>query len=133
MEKFKTALEDNLNTPLAIALVWEIIKDKKARNIDKKATLLEMDKVLGFRLDKVSIKKEEVMELEIDAASGQTAAIRNLTGGKLPEEIIKLIKDRETARLNKDFSASDHIRDILKEKGFGIGDTPKALEITKIK
>lgn len=108
MEKFKSALSDNLNTSLAIAAVWEMIKDKNFSDADKRATLLKLDEVLGFGL--VDIKPEEI-----------------------PEEIKELIEERETARKNKDFTASDRIRDELKSKGYAINDTSSGIEISKIK
>lgn len=132
-EKFKDALEDNLNTPLAVAIVWEMIKDKDFTDTDKKATLLEMDKVLGFNFASVAAKPTETIAIEIGSPILQTISVQNLTGNKVPDEILELIQKREIARKDKDFATSDQIRGTLKEKGYGIGDTPKGLEIKKIK
>lgn len=133
LDKFKTALEDNLNTPLALATAWETVKDKKFSDADKKATLLEFDKVLGFGLKDISTTKTETMRLEIGLPDYPAIDIKNSTGGTIPDEIIELVRKREIARKSKDFAASDQIRDMLKERGYNIGDTPQGLEISKIK
>jgi len=150
MEKFKAALEDNLDTPRAIAIVWEMVKNRDVSDADKKVTLLKFDKVLGLGLAEVSAIKTETLQVEIASPHNYTMKaetaefklmlhpaqllyIQNSTGDKIPEEILNLIKERENARNNKDFTTSDRIRDELKEKGYAIGDTPEGLEITKIK
>lgn len=125
LEKFKTVLEDNLNTPLAIAVVWEMIRDKEASDADKKTTLLKFDEVLGLGLDKVETVKTEIIHFD-------SYSVINSTGKDLSGKILGLIKEREAARGSKDFATSDRLRDELKEKGYGIGDTPKGLEITKL-
>ena len=133
MEKFKAALEDNLNTPLAIAAIWEMFKDKSESEEDKKATLLKFDEVLGFGLAGVLATETKTFEISITPEENDKINVQNSTGEKIDENVINLIKEREMARRNKDFTASDHFRDELKEKGYGIGDTPKGLEITKLK
>ena len=133
MERFRAALEDNLDTPRAIATVWEMMKDKNISDADKKVTLLEFDKVLGLGLADVSAIEIETLEIEIAPPAPATIKIRNLTGGKLSDDVLGLIRMRETARVTKDFATSDRIRGELKERGYGIGDTPEGLEITKTK
>jgi len=49
-DRFTQYLDDNLNTAKALALVWELIKDKSVSNENKKATLLDFDMVLGLNL-----------------------------------------------------------------------------------
>lgn len=125
LSRFKEALENNLDTPHAIAITWEMIKDNKASETDRKATLLKFDQVLGLGLDLVA---QENVFIE----NGAFRFI-NLTGGEIPNDIYTLLQDRETARQNKDFATSDRLRDELKEKGYGIGDTPEGIEITRLK
>ena len=48
--KFIEKLENDLNTPQALAVVWTLVKDKDVPNNDKLATLLDFDKVLGLGL-----------------------------------------------------------------------------------
>jgi cysteinyl-tRNA synthetase len=133
LEKFQTALEDNLNTPLAIAVVWEMMKNKNFSDADKKATLLKFDEVLGFGFKNIFAIKTEVLQIEIDSPSPSIINIQNSTGEIIPEEIIEIIKERESARKNKDFTISDQARDKLIEKGYAIKDTPQGIEISKQK
>jgi len=135
IEKFRTALEDNLNTPLAIAVVWEMIKDKNISDIDKKKTLLKFDEVLGLGLAdiEVSLSRIETGEFELNGNNIKFSITQNSTEDKIPEDLQNLIKEREAARQAKDFATSDRLRDELKEKGYEIKDTPEGIEITEIK
>ncbi len=98
-EKFQNALENNLDTPKALAIIWEMIKSKEISYKDKKTSLLKFDQVLGLGLDK--IKKGEI---------------------EMPEKIKKLIKQREEARKNKDWQKADELRDEIKKEGYVIQD-----------
>lgn len=50
-EKFKVKLENDLNTPQALAVVWGLVKDKNISPENKLATLIDFDKVLGLGLE----------------------------------------------------------------------------------
>jgi len=106
-KKFQEFLEDDLDTPRALALVWDLLKDENIPDNDKKATLLDFDKVLGLGFDK----------LKVDI---------------IPEEVEKLATEREEARKNKDWKKSDEIRGITAGLGYDIEDTPGGPKITKI-
>ena len=75
-QKFKEYLEDDLDTPRALSLLWDVLKDETISPADKKATILDFDKVLGLGFENL---KEEI----------------------IPEEIIKLAEEREQARPKK--------------------------------
>jgi cysteinyl-tRNA synthetase len=49
--RFIEYMDDNLNTARALSLVWEILKNKELSSPEKKATLLDFDKIFGFGLD----------------------------------------------------------------------------------
>lgn len=104
--KFKEFISNNLDTPSVIALVWELVKDENISNGDKKATLFDFDKILGFDLD----KKDEI-----------------------PEDVIKLAEDRLKARLIKDWIQSDKLRLEIKDKGYEVKDTESGYKLNKIK
>ncbi len=106
-EKFKEALADDLNTPLAISHLWDLVKDDSVLNADKKATLLDFDKVLGFGLSEL---KEDV----------------------IPEEVTKLATEREEARQEKDFQKSDDLRAKINSMGYEVKDTSEGQKVTKI-
>lgn len=106
--RFMEYLDNNLDSPKALALVWELLKDTSLSNIDKKATLLDFDKVFGFDLDKI---KEEVI---------------------IPDEIKKLADEREIARREKDWEKSDELRTKINSLGYEIKDTESSSKISKI-
>ncbi|NOQ68280.1 cysteine--tRNA ligase [Patescibacteria group bacterium] len=100
-EKFQQALENNLDTPKALAVVWEMIKSKEISYDDKKKAMLKFDKVLGLGLDKIKKKKTEISD-----------------------EVKELIKQREEARENKDWEKADKLREEIKERGLAVEDKP---------
>ena len=103
---FTEAINDDLNMPVAMSVVWEVAKTSKKSK--KLADLLkEFDKVLGINID--YIQKEEV-----------------------PEEIKELLEIRQKARENKDWAESDKIRDLIKEKGYIVKDSKEGQTIEKI-
>ena len=107
-EKFHKAINDDLNMPLAMGAVWEVVRsEKKSPKLAK--LLLKFDTVLGIDIDKEN--KEEKQEI--------------------PEEISKLLEQRKQARENKDWAKSDEIRDLIDQKGYTVKDTKQGQEIIK--
>jgi cysteinyl-tRNA synthetase len=107
-DKFLIATNDDLNMPQALAILNELLKsDEKPEN--KLATILDFDKVLGLKLG--DIKNEEI---------------------KIPDEVQKLLDERQAARKNKNWKKSDELRDKLKGLGFEVKDTPNGQEVRKI-
>ena len=103
---FKEAINDDLNMPVAMSVVWEVAKSSKKSK--KLADLLkEFDKVLGIDIDYV--QKEEI-----------------------PEDIKELLLKRQEARANKNWEESDKLRDLIKEKGYVVKDSKDGQTIEKI-
>lgn len=113
-ERFKVFIEDDLNTPQALALIWELLKDVSVSPESKRATILIFDRVLGLNLEHANIPETHT----------------NITS--LPIEIRELIDTRETARKNKDFATSDTLRDELKQKGYIVEDKPDGPQISRL-
>ena len=109
-KRFKTFLEDDLDTSRALSLLWDLVKDDTISPADKKATILDFDKVLGLGFE--NIKKEEKINI--------------------PEEIIKLAEEREEVRKNKDFKKSDELRNKINSLGYEIKDSSEGPQISKI-
>jgi cysteinyl-tRNA synthetase len=107
-KEFTEALDNDLETPAGLALAWELIRDENIMPADKKATLLDFDKVLGFGLDK-------------------------LKPAIIPDEISKLAEEREASRKSGDFKKSDELREQIKNLGFEIKDTAGGYKLEKIK
>ena len=99
-------MNDDLNTPKALSVIWEMLRDPKAEG--KYRTIQEMEKVFALDL----FKKE--------------AAIA------IPADIKSLAEKRESARKIKDWKASDEIRNKLKDLGWHIDDTSEGYKLKKI-
>ncbi|MDD3101793.1 MAG: cysteine--tRNA ligase [Patescibacteria group bacterium] len=105
-EKFDQAINDDLNTPKALAVVWDLLKEKYPDE-QKMATLLKFDQVLGLNLDKVK-------PIEI------------------PEEISALAKEREELRKQKKWSEADQVRKKIEDLGFTVEDAEQGSIIKKL-
>ena len=115
---FSDALADDIDTPKAIATLWNLLKDTGVSKPDKKATLLDFDKVLGLGLSTA----QEFLE-------GNKKEIAN---SDIPPEVENLLTERERARLAKDFKKADELRDKIKAAGFEISDTPDGAKLQKV-
>ena len=106
-ERFHKAINDDLNMPLAMSVVWEVVRnDKKSPKLAK--LLLKFDEVLGLKIDEEDKEQEEI-----------------------PEEILNLIEKRKVARENKNWEESDRLRDLINSKGYNIKDTKEGTEVSK--
>ncbi len=106
-DRFVTAIEDDLNLPQALSVVWDLSKDGQVDAGAKLATLLDFDRVLGLQLD-----KGEIPDAQVTSSTGEQTAIE------------ALVQERVEARRNKDFRRSDELRDqLFKEFGVVVEDT----------
>lgn len=105
--RFHQAINDDLNMPLAMSVVWEAVKyPEKSPKI---AQLLEkFDTVLGI---KIAEKKEEQ---------------------QIPQEVLDLVEQRKVARNEKNWAESDRLRDLIIEKGYNVKDTKEGVEVSKL-
>ncbi len=106
-KRFNAAINDDLNMPMAIAVVYEVIK-KQEKSPDYAKLLDKFDTVLGF--DLANYKPEENV---------------------IPEEVQKMVEERNVARKEKNWSESDRLRDELIALGYTVKDTPNGTEISK--
>ena len=108
VNKFKEVISNDLDTPKALSLLWQLIKDPKVSDNEKYNTSKIFDEVLGIDL--------------LD--------YRNTNNGiEISTEILGLLHQREESRKNKDYATSDKLRDILQEKGYKIKDGKDGLYI----
>jgi cysteinyl-tRNA synthetase len=101
---FTEVINDDFNIPEGLALAWKVLKDDDISPADKKATILEFDKVFGLKLD-------EVEKVEI------------------PQKVFDLVDAREVARVEKDWEEADRYRDEIQQLGFTVKDTAKGPQI----
>ncbi len=105
--KFLEAVNDDLNMPRALAAVQELLKSNIGDD-QKYTTILDFDRILGLDLDQVNKPQE------------------------LPAEVKKLIDARQKAREDKEWEASDRLRDEIQALGYMVHDTPDGMKVIKI-
>ena len=112
-ERFIDAINDDLNIPVAMSVVWELaryeLKSKKIADM-----LLDFDKVLGLDL----INSEKYLKEESNV--------------EIPAEVKTLLEERKTARENKNWVLSDELRDKIKEHGYIVKDTKEGMTVEKM-
>lgn len=102
--KFHETINDDLNMPQAMSVVWDVIKNPiKSKKFAE--LLRKFDQVLGVKID----EKEEI---------------------ELPKEIEDIIEERKQARTDKDWNKSDELRDKLFDLGYVVKDTKNGMEVT---
>ena len=116
-ERFAGALDGDLNTSLAVTAVYDVLK-AKTTDATKLAVLTDFDRVLSLDL----IKKAA----ELRTKQAQEAA------ESADPEIDALVAARTQAKKEKNFAEADRIRDLLKEKGVEIIDTPQGTKWRKV-
>ncbi len=110
----RDAVNNNLNTPHILSLLWMYLSDTK-NNIDERAgTMSNFDEILGLNLEGMSTL-ERFHDQNIDT---------------LPHNIQDLIQERETARKNKDWQKSDELRDALHKLGYTLEDSSEGLKVS---
>lgn len=114
MKKFTAYMEDDLDTPRAIALMRELLKDEKISLRDKRATILEFDNVLGLGLEEL-VKN-----------------LKRVSRTVVPKNIQQLLRDRENARAKKDWVMADNLRDAIFTLGYEIKDTDEGPHVVRI-
>lgn len=109
--QFRDAINDDLNAPLALGVLFSMVKEEKSKDIYNLA--LEFDKVLGMSLDKVSAHQTEPKN-------------------DYPEAVEKLLKERAQAKKDKDFALADKIRADITALGYSVLDTREGVKVTKL-
>ena len=102
IEKFASAIRDDLNTSNMVTLVYDVLKDDSLTDGTKRSIIEKFDEVLSLDLTVVE-EKEVAADLE--------------------NEILAKIEERKEAKKNKDFAKADSIRDELLAKGIKLIDT----------
>lgn len=105
IEKYKTdflsAINDDVNLPLALGVVWTMVKEKPSKDIY--ALALEFDKVLGLSLN--NAKPEEKPEIVV------------------PDDVRAIADERWEARKAKNWAESDRLREVLASMGYAVLDS----------
>jgi cysteinyl-tRNA synthetase len=95
--KFKAYLENDVDLPNAIAVLWEVARDESVSAGSRYSTMLKFDEVLGLKLG-----ENDVVDI--------------------PANILELVNERKSAREAKDYAKSDELRDKIEALGYLIED-----------
>lgn len=108
-KEFVAAIEDDLNMPEALAVVWRLVKDESLSPVDKRAMMLDFDQVLGLDLERNEYEVKDV-----------------------PKEIERLLVERESARLAQNWTKADQLREAIRARGFDVSDSPSGQELKRL-
>ena len=126
--KFCTAMDNDLNSSLAVTAVYDVLKFK-TNDATKLAVLAEFDKVLSLDLiAKSEARREELKKQAVVA--GQFTIVSE--SGEENSEIEALIQARQDAKKAKNFAEADRIRDELKAAGIELTDIPHGAKWKRI-
>ena len=116
-ERFAGALNGDLNTSLAVTAVYDALK-AKTTDATKIAAIADFDRVLSLDLLQAAeeLKKQQK---KVEAASADP-------------EIDALVAARTQAKKDKNYAEADRIRDVLKEMGVEVIDTPQGAKWRKV-
>lgn len=103
-DRFLAAINEDLNVPQALAIAWEMVRDETIKPGDKRATLLDFDRVFGLGL----------------------ADVPRATSRTIPAEVQALAEAREEARQAKEWEKADALRHEIEDRGFVVRDTKEA-------
>jgi cysteinyl-tRNA synthetase len=103
-ERFRAAIGDDLNTPRALAVVFDVLKTDELEPADRRELLADFDPWLGLGL--------------ADARVAEVAQ-------ESDPRVDALLAERQAAREARDFATADRIRDDLAAEGIEIVDTPE--------
>ena len=100
-DHFLAAINDDLNMPKALSILWEVVRSDQSDG-QKLATILKFDEVLGLSLNnsKSLVQKQE----------------------KMPAEVQKMLEEREALRKEKKFDEADKIREKILAMGYKVED-----------
>ncbi|NTV41033.1 MAG: cysteine--tRNA ligase [Candidatus Moranbacteria bacterium] len=113
-EKFESAMDDDLNTSLALSKLYEFITQVNKQIDENNLASIDAKKILSLW--------KKINHVFGFVLSGQA---------EIPEEIKKLIEQRELARSGKDFQKSDDLRALIEKKGYLIEDTKDGMKVKK--
>ena len=108
--EFKLALEKDLNTSLALTVLFDVLK-ADISDATKAELIRSFDKVLSLNLSQEIGNEPKEDVIEVDA--------------ELSDYIQEKIAERKQAKQNKDYALADKIRAELNEKGIELIDTPQ--------
>lgn len=108
-DEFIAAIRDDADMPRALAILHAVSKDDTLLPEDRRATMADFDRVLGLRLGETQ---------------GTMSKVSVLEETETPEEVRRIVDERESARKAGDYTRADRLRDELAGMGYELEDTP---------
>jgi len=116
-KEFKKAMEDDFNTPVALAVIFKLINEGNTLMAEKKLSSVDL-KQITFFLKEVDAVFDFIFwkKPKIDISQG----------------VSKMVREREGYRKEKNWQAADDIRKKIEEMGYLVDDTPEGTKIKKV-
>ncbi|WP_419066948.1 cysteine--tRNA ligase [Candidatus Allofournierella excrementavium] len=111
--KFNTAMDDDLNTPDALAAVFELVKDINTLGAD------------------ASVDALKAAATTFDELTGVLGLLYNRKTDEIPAEVMDLVNQRAEAKKAKDWPTADALRAKITEVGYVVEDTPQGPKVTR--
>ena len=111
--KFNTAMDDDLNTPDALAAVFELVKDINTLGAEASADALK------------------TAAATFDELTGVLGLLYNRKTDEIPAEVMDLVNQRAEAKKAKDWPTADALRAKITEMGYVVEDTPQGPKVTR--
>ena len=111
--KFNTAMDDDLNTPDALAAVFELVKDINTLGAD------------------ASVDALKAAAATFDELTGVLGLLYNRKTDEIPAEVMDLVNQRAEAKKAKDWPTADALRAKITEMGYVVEDTPQGPKVTR--
>jgi cysteinyl-tRNA synthetase len=105
-EQFLEIINQDLNTPRALSFMWEILREERLNDAEKYELVTDFNKIFGLNLENEKIE--------------------------IPDDVLKIVKEREEARKNKDWKKSDELREKIKKKGLQVDDIKEGYKLKKL-
>jgi cysteinyl-tRNA synthetase len=105
-KEFARYIQNDLNTPRALALLWHVLKDENLSPAQKLTLAYDMDRILGLRLSHIEEQK-------------------------IPQHILDAVAQRTEAKQRKDYRKADELRAIVEQAGYRLIDTSEGTQIEK--
>ena len=121
-KKIYERFNDDLDTPGALALIWEMLKDTGVARADAKALIADADRVFGLGLGQPDVVA--------DSLCGKMFGVP-VQSEELPERVEKLVSAREQARKEKNWQQADSLRSELQKLGYSLEDTASGPRVFK--
>ena len=119
-EKFRAALDNDLNTSLAVTALYDVLK-YKTNDATKLAVIADFDRVLSLSLiDRAAKRREELKRSEVAAGAFTVVSETGETDAAVEAKILA----RQDAKKAKNYAEADRIREELKTEGVEVTDIP---------